>query len=424
MRLVLLPFLRLPGLRAPVRRLHTHKMDTKVLRCDSAAISFVDGSDEPSISDSDTLSALSEAADTLRNLQCVAFPTETVYGLGALALDADAAVKIFAAKGRPADNPLIVHVSSERMLASVLPTDYTPSPAYAALARRFWPGPLTLLYPAGPLVPSLITAGQPAVGVRMPAHPVARALIALAGSPLAAPSANVSGRPSPTRAAHVAADMAGRIPLVLDGGPCAVGVESTVVDGLGVDGSVRVLRPGGVTVEDIERVLREELPPGDVPKVLVHRRDYRDEQIEQSPTTPGMKYTHYSPSAPVTLVYAGTTPPAGASVTALSKLVQAIREDTPNIANTRIGILAPSDSVLAARLRSVDADLVQWTTFDLGPIADPAVTAQRLFDGLLSLDGEGVQHIFIEAIGEEREGLAVMNRVRKAASTTCWVTLE
>jgi L-threonylcarbamoyladenylate synthase len=392
-------------------------MDTRVLRCDPSAITFATGSDDPAVADAATAAALAEAAAAIRAGACVAFPTETVYGLGADARRADAVAKIFAAKRRPADNPLIVHVASAAMLGALLPAGYAPPRAYAVLARRFWPGPLTLLYPAAPgAVPPVVTAGQPSVGVRVPAHPVARALIALSGAPLAAPSANASGRPSPTRAAHVAADLAGRVALILDGGPCAVGVESTVVDGLQPDGALRVLRPGGVTVEDMEQALREELPAEEVPRVLVHRRDYRDEALEQAPTTPGMKYTHYAPSAPVTLVQTAP-PPLDVNAEPLDAFVASMA-DTEG----EVGLLMSPSSPLARRLLAQGR--IRCRVHDLGPTADPAVAAQRLFDGLLTLDGEGVSCILVEAVDERREGLAVMNRARKAAGETRWVTLD
>jgi L-threonylcarbamoyladenylate synthase len=205
-------------------------------------------------------------------------PTETVYGLAGNALSGTAVASIFAAKGRPADNPLIVHVSDLDMLAALYPEtqDAPPNPSstngissssgtrsrsladiipqqYHRLIAAFWPGPLTILLPASPLLPQAVTAGQPTVAVRMPAHPVARALIAAAGVPLAAPSANTSGRPSPTSAQHVLDDLAGRVPAVVDGGGCGFGVESTVLDGLRVPPVV--LRPGGVTAEQLEAAL-------------------------------------------------------------------------------------------------------------------------------------------------------------------------
>ncbi|XP_006460051.1 hypothetical protein AGABI2DRAFT_202685 [Agaricus bisporus var. bisporus H97] len=387
---------------------------TRLLACDPRSISF-----QPllSISAPKTLHALNLAAAHLRDADVVAFPTETVYGLGALALNPRAAKKIFSTKGRPADNPLIVHVSSSDMLNSFLPKGYTMSPAYHVLTKHFWPGALTLLFPRDPdLVPDIITAGHPSVAVRMPSHPVARALIEFTGSPLAAPSANTSGKPSPTKAEHALHDLDGKVPLILDGGPCTVGVESTVVDGLHQDGNIRILRPGGITVEDIERVLKLELPEDTVPKVLVHRRDYQDEAMEQTPTTPGMKYRHYSPSVPVTLLHTSTQPSAGQrSISAASFF------STFHDAGTKpkIGVLAPADSKLWQHIDSERG--VQWHKYTLGPVAEPAVTARRLFDGLLTLEQEHVDFIFIEEILEEREGLAVMNRVRKAAGESRWI---
>ena len=195
-----------------------------------------------------TEAALAEAAELLRAGQLVAFPTETVYGLGADALNADAVRAIFAAKGRPADNPLIVHIWDRSQLDALC----EPTETALQLMDRFWPGPLTVLCRKKQAVPEVVTAGLDTVGMRMPSHPVARAMLKAAGVPVAAPSANLSTRPSPTTAAHVLEDMDGRIPLILDGGACEVGVESTVIDVSGPE--PRVLRPGGVTPEMIEAV--------------------------------------------------------------------------------------------------------------------------------------------------------------------------
>uniref|UniRef100_A0A383VDS0 Threonylcarbamoyl-AMP synthase n=1 Tax=Tetradesmus obliquus TaxID=3088 RepID=A0A383VDS0_TETOB len=274
---------------------------------------------------SSSAAALQQAAALLRAGLPVAMPTETVYGLAGNALSGAAVASIFAAKGRPADNPLIVHVSDLDMLAALYPApqgvhldpsscssssssssgsssgggarsqsiaDIIPQ-QYHRLIAAFWPGPLTILLPASPLLPAAITAGQPTVAVRMPAHPVARALIAAAGVPLAAPSANTSGRPSPTSAQHVLDDLAGRVPAVVDGGGCGFGVESTVLDGLRVPPVV--LRPGGVTAEQLAAA-------PEVAGLQVYARDFRDSALEAAPTTPGMKYRHYSPSAPVLLL--------------------------------------------------------------------------------------------------------------------------
>ncbi|KAI0638010.1 translation factor [Trametes polyzona] len=395
---------------------------TAVLKCDPSSVSFV--SDEPVVTSQETLQALQRASEQLHAQQTVAFPTETVYGLGALALKPDAVSRIFSTKGRPPDNPLIVHVSSRDMLLRVLPEGYTPSKTYEALMKRFWPGPLTLLFPTdSSIVPPIITANQPTVAIRMPSHPIARALIALADAPVAAPSANSSGKPSPTRAEHVSNDLQGKVGVILEGGACGVGLESTVVDGLQEDGNLRVLRPGGVTVEDLERVIREDLP--DVvptPKVLVHRRDYRDEAMEQAPTTPGMKYRHYSPSVPVTLLLTQSQPPPGTQRTTLPAFVKSLRSSAASLGRPlRVGILSPCDSPLANSLSSLARGDVEWTVHPLGPLAEPAVSAQRLFDGLLSLDSAKMDHIVVEEVREEREGLAVMNRVKKAAGESVWI---
>ncbi|KAL4242005.1 Threonylcarbamoyl-AMP synthase [Abortiporus biennis] len=393
---------------------------TRVLKCDPASISF-SPSGTPIITDSDTEAALRDASRLLHELEPVAFPTETVYGLGALALDESAASKIFSTKGRPADNPLIVHVSSQAMLRRLLPEDYVLPKIYEVLMDHFWPGALTLLFPTEPsVVPSIITAGQPTVAVRMPSHPVARALIAVSDAPIAAPSANSSGKPSPTRAEHVYRDLDGKLDLILDGGPCDVGLESTVVDGLNADGDLRVLRPGGITVEDLQSALQTKADVlGRVPRVLVHRRDYKDEVIEQAPTTPGMKYRHYSPSVPVMLIYTSSPPPEGTSSKSTASLLQDLKarhgNDTRHI---KVGVLAPSDSPF---LKITDTDGVEWRPFTLGTLAKPSITAQRLFDGLLTLEKENVDVILVEEVKEEREGLAVMNRVTKAAGASVWL---
>ncbi|EIN10922.1 translation factor [Punctularia strigosozonata HHB-11173 SS5] len=391
---------------------------TTIKVCDCSAISFPPEAEQPTVSSPDTLEALTLASRHLvEQRECVVFPTETVYGLGALALDADAASKIYSTKGRPADNPLIVHISSLSMLQRLLPPQYNLPKTYEIMIKRFWPGPLTLLFPSDPSkVPSIITAGQPTVAIRMPSHPVARSLIAIADAPLAAPSANSSGKPSPTRAEHVYRDLNGKVDIILDGGPCDIGLESTVVDGLHEDGAIRVLRPGGVTVEDIENAVREGLPVSDpVPQVLVHKRDFSDEAIEQAPTTPGMKYRHYSPSVGVTLVSAKPHP-ADATTVAVDTFLSSITSQASSAHKTPyVGLLAPEDSPLAQRLMHEDA--IRWRYYPLGPLSKPAVSAHRLFDGLLTLDKEGVDFIVVEALNEEREGLAIMNRIRKAASS-------
>ncbi|KAG2428242.1 hypothetical protein HYH02_014424 [Chlamydomonas schloesseri] len=253
--------------------------------------------------------AIARAAALLTGGQVVAIPTETVYGLAANALSSEAVGRVYAAKNRPPDNPLIIHVSSLAMLAALYPPGWALPPIYTQLLAERWPGPLTVLLPRSPRVPDAVTCGLPTMAVRMPAHPVALALIAACGFPLAAPSANSSGRPSPTLARHVAADLGGgAIPLILDGGPCSCGVESTVLDGL--RSPPAILRPGGVTREELVGY------PG-LEGLQVYRKDFTDAALEAAPTTPGMKYRHYSPTAPVILLEpSGACSPAPAAATA------------------------------------------------------------------------------------------------------------
>ncbi|KAG6860989.1 hypothetical protein C0995_005009 [Termitomyces sp. Mi166 len=392
-------------------------VSTRVLKCDPSAVHFHTNIDKPEVTCPETLSALKIASHHLVNLsEPVAFPTETVYGLGAVALSTPASTRIFTTKGRPADNPLIVHVSSHAMLDSLLPEGYVLSKAYQALIRHFWPGALTLLFPRDPaIIPTIITAGHPSVAIRMPSHPVARALIAVANVPLAAPSANSSGKPSPTRAEHVLQDLDGKISVILDGGACEVGLESTVVDGLHADGKLRVLRPGGITVENIRRVLEKEMhDPNEIPDVLVHRRDYADEGLELAPTTPGMKYRHYAPSVPLILLMTTSPPPDDETTISISQLFDSLRTTQ----SLKVGILAPTDSALWDVLPSHG---FKWHRYPLGPTAEPAVSAHHLFNGLITLEREGVNLMLIEEVKEDREGLAVMNRVRKAAGDIRWI---
>lgn len=409
------------SLKVGYRYLRMAATSTKVLKCDSASIVFDSVSEQPTITSPDTLASLQIAARHLHDLQPVAFPTETVYGLGALALNSTAASRIFTTKGRPSDNPLIVHVSSFKMLRSIIPSNFTLPATYQILMRHFWPGALTLLFPSDPnVIPPIITANHSTVAIRMPSHPVARALIAITDAPLAAPSANSSGKPSPTRAEHVLRDHDGRLGIILDGGPCDVGVESTVVDGLQSDGNIRVLRPGGVTVEDISRVLRRELDGAEcIPQVLVHRRDYADQELEQAPTTPGMKYRHYSPSVPVTLLFTRSPTPVGEQSYSASEYLATLSFKSDLSRPIKVGLLTPTDSVLGTFTLP---NGIEWHRFFLGPVSNPAVTAQKLFDGLLTLEEEKVDLILIEEIEEFKEGLAVMNRVRKAAGEFKYLT--
>ncbi|KAF9488090.1 translation factor [Pleurotus eryngii] len=393
---------------------------TSILKCDPFSITFSrDG--QPHISDKNTQTAIDIAARQLtESLIPVVVPTETVYGLAAVATDTNAVSRIFSAKGRPADNPLIVHVSSPAMLSTLLPKNYAISPSYRILMNRFWPGALTLLFPREPsTMPDIVTAGQPTVAVRMPSHPVVRALIARANISLAAPSANSSGKPSPTRADHVYRDLVGKVRLILDGGPCDIGLESTVVDGLNPDGDIRILRPGGVTVEDIQKALEDSTSElGRVPKVLVHKRDYADTTIEQVPTTPGMKYRHYSPSIPVILLLTHSQPPLDQTPIDAASYFATLAERPRGSDIRKAGLLLLDDSTLSHLTLPTN---IEWLRFPLGSSTDPVTIAQRLFDGILTLEREGVEIIFVEEVDQGREGLAVMNRIRKAASEAHWI---
>jgi L-threonylcarbamoyladenylate synthase len=327
--------------------------------------------------------AVARAAALLRTGETVAFPTETVYGLGADALNPAAVRRVFAAKGRPADNPLIVHVAEP---GEVTPLVRAIDDRARALMARFWPGPLTLVLPKSGAVPGEVTAGLDSVGVRLPAHPAARALIRAAGVPVAAPSANRSGRPSPTTAHHVYEDLSGRVPLILDGGDCAVGVESTVLDL--TEPVPVVLRPGGVTPEMLRAVLGE---------VRIDRGALAPLARGAVPRSPGMKYRHYAPEAAVVVVTGGQA--------AVLERVQALY-DAAEVRGERAAILAPAERCAAYGTRRSLA----W-----GARSDPHKAATELFAALRELDAQGVRSVFAEAVPTEGIGLAVMNRLCRAA---------
>ncbi|KAG8706924.1 hypothetical protein FRC11_007845 [Ceratobasidium sp. 423] len=395
----------------------------RVLKCNPASVSFDSPSPSTSkhaINDTETRDALQAAIEELLRDQVIAFPTETVYGLGANALNVPAVRRIFSAKGRPSDNPLIVHVSDLPMLYILLPSSFALPKTYERMIDAFWPGPLTLLFPADPtIVPSIITAGHPTVAVRMPSHPIARALIATSRLPLAAPSANTSGSPSPTRAIHVERDLGarGKVNVILDGGACDVGVESTVVDGLQPDGHIRILRPGGVTVEQIERVVGPET------KVIVHKRDYADTALESAPTTPGMKYRHYSPGVPVVLLVSVPRGENSRSGEELATVIESFISDAVSTTH-KVGVLFLDDSPLHRAISTLNVPpTVTIIHHSLGSIHEPAQAARNLFHGLITLEQDGAETIFVEAVDETKEGLAVMNRVRKAALHTRQILL-
>lgn len=365
-------------------------LSTVVLPADPNCIAFA--GDVPVFSDPVTESHLRQAAHKIAQPGAVvAFPTETVYGLGGSALD-DASVRaIYAAKNRPADNPLIVHVSSLDQVRRLILTQLRRiPPVYDKLIQKFWPGPLTILLPIedGSPVLKLVTAGQTTVGVRMPRHTIGRALIALSNTPLAAPSANASTRPSSTLASHVAADLDGRIPLILDGGPCAVGVESTVVDGLCTP--PMLLRPGGVSPDDVRRV-------GGAPwRDLVVAK--KTAGILEPVRTPGMKYRHYSPTAKVVLFIN-----CGDGAAAVTRYLRGRTDKT--------ALLRAGRFVSAAEMGLLDILERQMG-------ATAAEIGHNLFKDLRDVDALGVKEILVEGIDEADDGLAVMNRLSKAASET------
>lgn len=336
---------------------------------------------------------VAEAARYLASGGLVAFPTETVYGLGAYALDAQAVGAIFRAKGRPADNPLIVHVHRAELGFQL--ARKVPETAYK-LAEAFWPGPLTVVLASAGVVPPLTTGGLDTVAVRVPDHPVALALLEASGLPVAAPSANLSGRPSPTRAEHVLEDLAGRVDVILDGGETGVGVESTVLD-LTVTPPL-ILRPGGVSREDLENVIGEvgELAATAEPGGAIATE--ADRAADQPPRSPGLKYRHYAPRAK-TLVVHGST----------DEVAQAVAHVAGRLPG-RAAFLLSDETVEAL---PGDIDLV----FRLGSIRSPEEAARRLYHGLRGMDLPQVELILVQGYEEMGIGRALMDRMRRAASS-------
>ena len=375
---------------------------------------------------------LKEAASILRSGGLVAFPTETVYGLGGNALDEDAARKIYAAKGRPSDNPLIAHVSC---VEEVAPLVKEIPEAGRKLMEAFWPGPLTMIFPKSEKVPYGTTGGLDTVAIRMPDDLVANRLIALAGVPVAAPSANTSGRPSPTTADHVWQDMNGRIDMIIDGGPVGIGVESTIVD---VSSAVpAVLRPGAITMEMLEEVLGE---------VSVDPAILGPLSADVRPKAPGMKYKHYAPKADLTLVEPGTgadresgaeqvtgaeqkngagqktgaeqktgadrntgaDPETGLDETQLQAMICKVRELSREKieAGYKVGVICTDESrgcYTDGEVRSIGARKSQ------------ASVAHNLYALLREFDDLGVDYIFSESFPKDHLGQAIMNRLSKAA---------
>jgi L-threonylcarbamoyladenylate synthase len=314
----------------------------------------------------------------------VAFPTETVYGLGANALDVNAVRRIYSAKGRPAYNPLIVHIAAAEQMAQVAAA--VPDVA-VRLAARFWPGPLTLVLRRAPPIPPQVSAGRDTVAVRLPAHPVALALIEAAGVPVVAPSANRFTRPSATTAGHVLADLDGHVDLILDGGPTPIGLESTVVDLTGE--MPRLLRPGGVTLEALRAALPE----------IIAQVDDPAQPETAAPASPGMLLRHYSPQAEV-LLFSGQRD----AVLAHMRAVAAERL----AAGQRVGVLALDEDAGAFAGLAVSVQ-------PLGAQADLAAVAQRLFAALRDLDAQGVDVMLARQFAPEGLGWALADRLLRAA---------
>lgn len=319
---------------------------------------------------------LKEAARLLRENEAVAFPTETVYGLGANAMDDEAIAKIFAAKGRPSDNPLIVHIGTKSQLDGIV---REIPPVAEKLMEHFWPGPLTIILPRKEGISERVTAGLNTVGVRMPDHPVALALIEEANVPVAAPSANRSGRPSPTLASHVYEDLNGKIAGIVDGGATGVGVESTVIDC--TSEVPTILRPGGITKEQLEAVIGNvSLDPA-----------LKDEK--EKPKSPGMKYTHYAPKAPLSIVEG--------SCEFIQRIVDEKKKE-----GFKVGVLTTEEYQ-----HVYSADVV----LSCGMRNDLASVATKLYDVLRTFDASEVDVIFSESFPNEGIGNAIMNRLTKAA---------
>lgn len=334
--------------------------------------------------------AIEEAAQALRAGQLVVFPTETVYGLGAHALDEAAVQRIFDAKERPANDPLIVHIAHIGQVTQCA----AGMPAGARkLALSFWAGPLTLILQKKPDVPDLVTAGLPSVALRVPSHRVARALMETAGIPIAAPSANRFSRPSPTTAAHVLEDLDGRVDLILDAGPTDIGLESTIVD-FTVDPPV-LRRPGGITYEQVHSL---------VPEVVLQTDQ---SNVDEPQPAPGQMIRHYAPRAELTL-YEG---PAEAVVPRVAADAR-----TAVAGGDRVGILAPEEdlSALAPEIAAAAAS-GRIETFPLGSRADLERSARELYASIRAIDATGVAKILAIGIGTEGIGRAIHDRLLRAA---------
>ncbi|HLZ61697.1 MAG TPA: L-threonylcarbamoyladenylate synthase [Ktedonosporobacter sp.] len=345
---------------------------------------------------------IEEAASLLRAGQLVVFPTETVYGLGADALQPEAVEQIFAAKGRPYSDPLIAHIADDEALAQLV--SHVPDQA-RLLAQAFWPGPLTLILPAGPRVPRLVTAGLETIAVRMPRHPVALALIRATGSPVAAPSANRFMHVSPTTAQHALADLKGRVPLILDGGACEVGVESTILDLCSE--TPTILRPGGVSLEALRAVLPAVQPPrrrqvrhteAAVLGAAISAKRGHAPAAEEAQKAPGQMLIHYAPSIPAFLV-------EGPTETMRTTMLAEVQRRRAR--GEEVGLLIADEDLAAFQESGAHI-------YTLGKETEPEQVAARLFAGLRVLEEAGVQVILCRSFDEQGLGLAVHDRLLKA----------
>lgn len=333
------------------------------------------------------MNVVKEAGDLLKNGGLVAFPTETVYGLGADGMDEKASAKIYSAKGRPSDNPLILHIARLETLDDIV--SYIPKKA-KLLMDKFWPGPMTLIFKKKDKVPYGTTGGLDTVAVRFPSHPVARELILAAGTPIAAPSANTSGRPSPTMAEHVIEDMNGKIEMIIDGGQVGIGIESTIVD-VTTD-TPMILRPGYITKAMLEEVV------GDVAvDKVVTARSLTDIDGDYKPKAPGMKYRHYAPKAEL-VMFSGN----------IDKVVKTINGLAKNAEKNgrRTGIIATDETVSLYETGKI---------VSIGTRADDESIARGLYKCLRDFDETGVDVIYGETFYDDDLGQAIMNRLIKAA---------
>lgn len=342
-------------------------MDTRIVKID------IENIDE---------NLIEEAATLIKEGKLVAFPTETVYGLGANGLDEKAVLKIFEAKGRPQDNPLILHIQS---LDQLLPlVSHIPFIAYKCM-QRFWPGPLTMIFKRSSLIPDVITGGLDTVAIRMPENKIALDLIRRSGVPIAAPSANLSGKPSPTSADHVIKDLWGRVDMIIDGGSTGVGLESTVLDLSGRDPII--LRPGGVTIEDLRRI---------IPNVTQDLGTIKESE-NHVPKSPGQKYRHYAPKAEMR-VYTGKLDNIVHSINQLSE--ELIRQ------GRKIGIMATLETKDRYKVGIIKV---------VGTRKKKETIATNLFDVIRQFDDEDVDIILAEGVESDHIGMAIMNRMMKAS---------